>query len=170
MFVLAPTFTLETIAKVLLVSFGSFTGIPKVEVYAWFAVVLTFVNFIVYMTFYPAALSLILELMYSADGRARWDVRQIIQSLPSEDGYSPAVHKVNIFGNSIHFFISKRNKQVQENTCLCTLHSTSGRKFSKQQHKDNNNNARSTNLVLSTLRKCTSIKENIYLSFNTDLI
>ena len=94
MFVLAPTFTLETIAKVLLVSFGSLTGIPKVEAYAWFAVVLTSVNFVVYMTFFPAALSLILELMYSADGRARWDVRQIIQSLPKEDGYSPAVHKV----------------------------------------------------------------------------
>jgi hydroxymethylglutaryl-CoA reductase (NADPH) len=114
MFVLAPTFTLETIAKILLVSFGSFTGIPKVEVYAWFAVVLTFVNFIVYMTIYPAALSLILELMYSADGRARWDVRQIIQSLPSEDGYSPAVHKVNIFwGNSIHLFsLHKRNTKI----------------------------------------------------------
>ena len=112
MYVLAPTFTLETIAKVLLVSFGSFTGIPKVEVYAWFAVVLTFVNFIVYMTFYPAALSLILELMYSADGRARWDVRQIIQSLPSEDGYSPAVHKVKTSqGNSIHLFITQRNRK-----------------------------------------------------------
>ena len=94
MFVLAPTFTLETIAKILLVSFGTLTGIPKVEAYAWFAVVLTFVNFVVYMTFFPAALSLILELMYTTDGRARWDVRQIIQSLPSEDGYSPAVHKV----------------------------------------------------------------------------
>ena len=94
---LAPTFTLETIAKILLVSFGSLTGIPKVEAYAWFAVVLTFVNFVVYMTFFPAALSLILELMYTTDGRARWDVRQIIQSLPSEDGYSPAVHKVSCF-------------------------------------------------------------------------
>ena len=115
MFVLAPTFTLETIAKILLVSFGSLTGIPKVEVYAWFAVVLTFVNFIVYMTFFPAALSLILELMYSTDGRARWDVRQIIQSLPSEDGHSPAVHKVNfIHGNTIHIFIKQRNKIIQE--------------------------------------------------------
>ena len=109
---LAPTFTLETISKILLVSFGSLTGIPKVEVYAWFAVVLTFVNFIVYMTFFPAALSLILELMYSADGHPRWDVRQIIQSLPSEEGYSPAVHKVIRYINTIH--VHKRNN-------LCTL-------------------------------------------------
>ena len=94
MFVLAPTFTLETVAKVLLVSFLLLTGIPKLEVYAWFGVVLTLVNFLVYMTFFPATLSLVLELMYTSDGRPRWDVRQIIQSLPSEDGYSPAVHKV----------------------------------------------------------------------------
>ena len=115
MFVLAPTFTLETIAKILLVSFGALTGIPKVEAYAWFAVVLTFVNFVVYMTFFPAALSLILELMYSADGRARWDVRQIIQSLPSEEGYSPAVHKVSRL--NITVYVHKHN----EPNNICTL-------------------------------------------------
>ena len=112
---LAPTFTLETIAKILLVSFGALTGIPKVEAYAWFAVVLTFVNFVVYMTFFPAALSLILELMYSADGRARWDVRQIIQSLPSEEGYSPAVHKVPRL--NITVYVHKHN----EPNNICTL-------------------------------------------------
>ena len=121
MFVLAPTFTLETIAKILLVSFGSLTGIPKVEVYAWFAVVLTFVNFIVYMTFYPAALSLILELMYSADGRARWDVRQIIQSLPSEDGYSPAVHKVTVLvARYIFCCYTKKQENCRKHVFLYT--------------------------------------------------
>jgi len=98
MYVLAPTFTMDTMIKVMLMGVGSLTGIPKLEVYAWYAVVFNMVNFIVYMTFFPAGLSLVLELMYCTDGRPRWDVRQIIQTLPSEDSTSPVVHKVKIVG------------------------------------------------------------------------
>merc|ERR1719376_1103400 len=82
MYVLAPTFTMDTMIKVMLMGVGSLTGIPKLEVYAWYAVVFNMVNFIVYMTFFPAGLRLVLELMYCTDGRPRWDVRQIIQTLP----------------------------------------------------------------------------------------
>ena len=61
--------------KVMLMGMGSLTGIAKVEVYAWYAVIFNLVNFIVYMTFFPAGLSLILELMYCHDGRPRWNVK-----------------------------------------------------------------------------------------------
>ena len=100
MYVLAPTFSLDTMIKVMLMGMGSLTGIPKLEVYAWYAVVFNMVNFIVYMTFFPSGLSLVLELMYCTDGRPRWDVRQIIQTLPSEDSPSPVVHKVKIVGTA----------------------------------------------------------------------
>ena len=61
--------------KVMLMGMGSLTGIAKLEVYAWYAVIFNLVNFIVYMTFFPAGLSLILELMYCHDGRPRWNVK-----------------------------------------------------------------------------------------------
>ena len=59
----------------MLMGMGSLTGIAKLEVYAWYAVIFNLVNFIVYMTFFPSGLSLILELMYCHDGRPRWNVK-----------------------------------------------------------------------------------------------
>ncbi len=53
------------------------------------------------MTFYPAGLSLILELMYTTDGRPGWDVRQIINTLPKEDSQSPVVHHVRVTATSM---------------------------------------------------------------------
>ena len=61
--------------QVMLMGMGSLTGIAKLEVYAWYAVIFNLVNFIVYMTFFPSGLSLILELMYCHDGRPRWNVK-----------------------------------------------------------------------------------------------
>ena len=59
----------------MLMGMGSLTGIAKLEVYAWYAVIFNLVNFIVYMTFFPSGLSLILELMCCHDGRPRWNVK-----------------------------------------------------------------------------------------------
>jgi hypothetical protein len=59
------------------------------------------VNFLIYVTFYPAGLSLILELMYTTDGRPGWDVRHIINTLPKEASQSPVVHHVRVTATSI---------------------------------------------------------------------
>lgn len=100
MYVLAPTFALDCLAKIFLVGLGSLTGIPQLEAFSWYAVVSVMVNFLVYLTFYPAGLSLVLELMYCTDGRPRWDVRQIINTLPGEDGPTPVVHRVKVIATA----------------------------------------------------------------------
>ena len=101
MFVLAPTLTLNTLAATLLMGTGSLTGFHRLELLSSYAIVYNLVNFLIYVTFYPAALSLVLELMYSADGRPQWDVRQIINTLPKEDSQSPVVHHVRVITTSL---------------------------------------------------------------------
>lgn len=134
MYVLAPTFALDTVAKILLVSLGSLTGIHQLEVYSWYAVVSVMVNFLIYLTFYPAVLALVLELMYCTDGRPKWDVRQIINTLPGEDGQSPVVHRVKVIATailvSIHlysrpsFFFSSESSAFTLDEALNSQHYT----------------------------------------------
>jgi hydroxymethylglutaryl-CoA reductase (NADPH) len=60
---------------------GALTGFYRLELLSRYAIVYTLVNFLIYVTFFPAGLSLVLELMYSADGRPQWDVRQVSASI-----------------------------------------------------------------------------------------
>ena len=101
MFVLAPALTLNTLAATLLMGTGALTGFYRLELLSRYAIVYTLVNFLIYVTFFPAGLSLVLELMYSADGRPQWDVRQIINTLPKEESQSPVFHHVRVVTTSL---------------------------------------------------------------------
>lgn len=96
MFVLAPTLVLNTLATTLMMGTGLLTGFQRLELLSRYAIIYQVVNFLIYVTFYPAGLSLLLELMYTADGRPGWDVRHIINTLPKEDSQSPVVHHVRV--------------------------------------------------------------------------
>ncbi|OAD53091.1 3-hydroxy-3-methylglutaryl-coenzyme A reductase [Eufriesea mexicana] len=62
MSLLGPTITLDTLVETLLISIGSLSGVRRLEILCSFACLGIVVNYIVFMTFYPACLSLILEL------------------------------------------------------------------------------------------------------------
>ncbi|XP_076667879.1 HMG coenzyme A reductase isoform X2 [Andrena cerasifolii] len=62
MSLLGPTITLDTLVETLLISIGSLSGVRRLEILCSFACLGVVVNYIVFMTFYPACLSLILEL------------------------------------------------------------------------------------------------------------
>ncbi|NP_001295235.1 3-hydroxy-3-methylglutaryl-coenzyme A reductase [Bombus terrestris] len=62
MSLLGPTITLDTLVETLLISIGSLSGVKRLEILSSFACLGVIVNYIVFMTFYPACLSLILEL------------------------------------------------------------------------------------------------------------
>ncbi|XP_043528252.1 3-hydroxy-3-methylglutaryl-coenzyme A reductase [Frieseomelitta varia] len=62
MSLLGPTITLDTLVETLLISIGSLSGVRRLEILCSFACLGVIVNYIVFMTFYPACLSLILEL------------------------------------------------------------------------------------------------------------
>ncbi len=104
MYVLGPSFSLDTVDKVLLFGFGLYLELHPLGVYAWYSVVTVLVNFVVYFTLYPAALSVLLDLKMLYDGRPMWDVRQIIYTLPGEEGPSPNVQKVKVGSTALLLF------------------------------------------------------------------
>ncbi|XP_011300109.1 3-hydroxy-3-methylglutaryl-coenzyme A reductase [Fopius arisanus] len=61
MSLLGPSITLDTLVEILLIGIGSLSGVKRLEVLCSFACLGVVVNYIVFMTFYPACLSLILE-------------------------------------------------------------------------------------------------------------
>ena len=65
MSLLGPSITLDTLVGVLLIGIGSLSGVKRLEVLCGFACLGVLVNYAVFMTFYPACLSLILEVFYS---------------------------------------------------------------------------------------------------------
>jgi len=62
MSLLGPAITLDTLVETLLIGIGSLSGIRRLEILCTFACLGVIVNYIVFMTFYPACLSLILEV------------------------------------------------------------------------------------------------------------
>lgn len=81
MAVLGPTITLDTIVETLVIGVGTLsgetlpnefirlanqhiTGIRRLEMLSYFACLSVLVNYVVFMTFYPACLSLILEVNF----------------------------------------------------------------------------------------------------------
>ncbi|KAH8417875.1 hypothetical protein KR222_007531 [Zaprionus bogoriensis] len=59
---LGPAISLDTIVEALLVGVGTLSGVQRLEVLCMFAVLSVLVNYVVFMTFYPACLSLIFDL------------------------------------------------------------------------------------------------------------
>ena len=45
-------------------------------------------------SFFPAGLSLVIELMFTKAGRPQWDVTQIIKSLPTGEVQNPVVYRL----------------------------------------------------------------------------
>lgn len=66
---LGPSLTLDTIVETLVISVGTLSGIKRLETLCYYACLSVVVNYIVFMTFYPSCLSLILELARSDPGQ-----------------------------------------------------------------------------------------------------
>lgn len=62
MSLLGPTITLDTLVETLLIGIGSLSGFKRLETLCSFACLGAIVNYVVFLTFYPACLSLILEV------------------------------------------------------------------------------------------------------------
>ncbi|KAJ9589270.1 hypothetical protein L9F63_017515 [Diploptera punctata] len=96
---LGPTITLDTVVETLVIGVGTLSGVRRLEVLCCFACMSVIVNYIVFMTFYPAFLSLILELARSGEGgRPAWHDRSLImKALHEEDQKpNPVVQRVKV--------------------------------------------------------------------------
>lgn len=59
---LGPSLTLDTFVEILAIGMGTITGFPRLEEISRFSCLTYLVNYVVFMTFFPAALALALEV------------------------------------------------------------------------------------------------------------
>ncbi|KAK5639430.1 hypothetical protein RI129_011922 [Pyrocoelia pectoralis] len=98
MSLLGPAMTLDTIVETLVIGVGTLSGVHRLEALSYIALLSVVVNYIIFMTFYPACLSLILELSRmtnTCDGR---NVKQylIATTLTESQKSNPVVQRVKL--------------------------------------------------------------------------
>ncbi|CAH0562564.1 unnamed protein product [Brassicogethes aeneus] len=95
MALLGPTITLDTIVETLVIGVGTLSGVHRLEMLSCFACLSVLVNYIVFMTFYPACLSLILELSRTTN---LYDKKScsFISVFKEEDKSNPVVQRVKL--------------------------------------------------------------------------
>lgn len=60
--IFGPAISLDTLVETLVISVGTLSGVYRLESLCSFAIMSVIVNYVVFMTFYPACLSLIMDL------------------------------------------------------------------------------------------------------------
>ncbi|XP_029659326.1 3-hydroxy-3-methylglutaryl-coenzyme A reductase isoform X3 [Formica exsecta] len=99
MSLLGPIITLDTLVETLLIGIGTLSGVRRLEILCTIACFGVVVNYVVFLTFYPACLSLILELSRGNNnmGRLSADKIFIMQPLNEEDQKpNPVVERVKM--------------------------------------------------------------------------
>ncbi|KAK9506957.1 hypothetical protein O3M35_008798 [Rhynocoris fuscipes] len=73
---LGPSLTLDTLVETLVISVGTLCGIRRLEILSYFACMSVIINYVVFMTFFPACLSLILELVHTNESAAIYEMHE----------------------------------------------------------------------------------------------
>ncbi|XP_064461442.1 3-hydroxy-3-methylglutaryl-coenzyme A reductase-like isoform X2 [Ornithodoros turicata] len=90
MAILGPTITLDTIVETLVIGVGTLSGVKRLEELCCFACMSAMVNYVVFMTFFPACLSLVLELSRDREeGRPVWQLSSLTKVLQQEEEQKP---------------------------------------------------------------------------------
>ncbi|XP_077398848.1 3-hydroxy-3-methylglutaryl-coenzyme A reductase-like [Vanacampus margaritifer] len=90
MAILGPTFTLDALVECLVIGIGTMSGVPQLEIMCCFGCMSVLANYFVFMTFFPACVSLVLELsMESREGRPIWQLSHFAHVLAEEEHNKP---------------------------------------------------------------------------------
>ncbi|XP_013784164.1 3-hydroxy-3-methylglutaryl-coenzyme A reductase-like [Limulus polyphemus] len=90
MAVLGPPITLDTLVETLVIGVGTLSGVKKLEDACCFAVLSALVNYVVFMTFFPACLSLVLELSRNrGENHHTWHLSHVRKMLQQEEEQKP---------------------------------------------------------------------------------
>lgn len=77
--ILGPAISLDTLVEALVIGVGTLSGVQRLEVLSGFAVISVIVNYVVFMTFYPACLSLTLDLSRNCSSTATTPTENIVE-------------------------------------------------------------------------------------------
>ncbi|KAK5879171.1 hypothetical protein CesoFtcFv8_024500 [Champsocephalus esox] len=90
MAILGPTFTLDALVECLVIGIGTMSGVPQLETMCCFGCMSVLANYFVFMTFFPACVSLVLELSReSREGRPIWKLSHFASVLAEEEDNKP---------------------------------------------------------------------------------
>lgn len=90
MAILGPTFTLDALVECLVIGVGTMSGVPQLEIMCCFGCMSVLANYFVFMTFFPACVSLVLELsMENREGRPIWQLSHFAGVLAEEEDNKP---------------------------------------------------------------------------------
>ncbi|XP_055592302.1 3-hydroxy-3-methylglutaryl-coenzyme A reductase [Uranotaenia lowii] len=101
--ILGPAISLDTLVETLVIGVGTLSGVERLELLSAFAVLSAVVNYIVFMTFYPACLSLILDLSRNAGNLIQKNKKDnlLARVLTEEDQKpNPVVQRVKLIMSS----------------------------------------------------------------------
>ncbi|XP_070541692.1 3-hydroxy-3-methylglutaryl-coenzyme A reductase-like isoform X2 [Ptychodera flava] len=99
MAILGPIITLDTLVEALVIGVGTLSGVRQLEVMCCFGCLSVVASYFVFMTFFPACLSLVLELSEEMkEGRPVWQLNQFAKVLEEEEDKkpNPVVQRVKI--------------------------------------------------------------------------
>uniref|UniRef100_A0A8B9RFF7 3-hydroxy-3-methylglutaryl coenzyme A reductase n=1 Tax=Astyanax mexicanus TaxID=7994 RepID=A0A8B9RFF7_ASTMX len=90
MAVLGPTFTLDALVECLVIGVGTMSGVRQLEIMCCFGCMSVLANYFVFMTFFPACVSLVLELSReSREGHPIWQLSHFARVLEEEEDNKP---------------------------------------------------------------------------------
>ncbi|MEE6458578.1 hypothetical protein FKM82_000349 [Ascaphus truei] len=90
MAILGPTFTLDALVECLVIGVGTMSGVRQLEIMCCFGCMSVLANYFVFMTFFPACVSLVLELSReSREGRPIWQLSQFASVSEEEEDHKP---------------------------------------------------------------------------------
>uniref|UniRef100_A0A8B9N7M7 3-hydroxy-3-methylglutaryl-coenzyme A reductase n=1 Tax=Accipiter nisus TaxID=211598 RepID=A0A8B9N7M7_9AVES len=98
MAVLGPAFTLDAVVECLVIGVGTMSGVRQLEIMCCFGCMSVLANYFVFMTFFPACVSLVLELSReSREGRPIWQLSHFARVLEEEENKpNPVTQRVKM--------------------------------------------------------------------------
>ncbi|XP_040841857.1 3-hydroxy-3-methylglutaryl-Coenzyme A reductase [Ochotona curzoniae] len=98
MALLGPTFTLDALVECLVIGVGTMSGVRQLEIMCCFGCMSVLANYFVFMTFFPACVSLVLELSReSREGRPIWQLSHFARVLEEEENKpNPVTQRVKM--------------------------------------------------------------------------
>ncbi|XP_019937561.1 3-hydroxy-3-methylglutaryl-coenzyme A reductase-like isoform X2 [Paralichthys olivaceus] len=118
MAILGPTFTLDALVKCLVIGIGTMSGVPQLEIMCCFGCMSVLANYFVFMTLFPACVSLVLELSReSREGRPIWQLSHFALVLAEEEDNkpNPVTQRVKIIMSLGLVLVHAHNRLAAEN-------------------------------------------------------
>ncbi|XP_060934707.1 3-hydroxy-3-methylglutaryl-coenzyme A reductase-like [Limanda limanda] len=118
MAILGPTFTLDAVVECLVIGIGTMSGVPQLEIMCCFGCMSVLANYFVFMTLFPACVSLVLELSReSREGRPIWQLSHFAHVLAEEEDNkpNPVTQRVKIIMSLGLVLVHAHNRLANEN-------------------------------------------------------